>query len=321
MLVEFGIHPARLGVRQLYESRWRAWEGEAAVEVQCSAEAHVERPALDLALMNTLVASKRVRLVIAEGRAAYAALTAVPNPAVRMIDASGRAAVSARKRILPPGPWAARTFWTPVRGGPATHAFRIAPLPGGFVYAIGASHHRVVGVVGWKDTIGGDRQTLDSRIRDAHADWVLDGLPSLASMNPGMVSPASVQWSTGSGAVTVGDASLARDTLSSQGLATGMSEALYAAACVSEEDDALFSLRKQEQRLAHLRALERLLATCRFAHRPNWVRYALFLREHLAAPPISRVALRGSSLVATSRPSTASAHDTSMGHANAWERA
>jgi hypothetical protein len=67
-----------------------------------------------------------------------------------------------------------------------------------------------------------------------HAPWMLEDLPAFAGLRSGGACAASVQWSEGSGS-RIGDAALARDALSSQGLATGASKALQA--CVGGEDD------------------------------------------------------------------------------------
>jgi len=298
LLIELGVHPREAGVEHLHESRVIAWEQQAPVETRGSVEAHVERPALDLALMNAVVASGRVRLAAAE-HGAVKALVAARTPGLRVIDASGRAAVSARSRIHPPRPWAARTFWTPVGACRTGTSLRIAALPGGFVYRLGASRSVVLGIVGRKETIVGHPRALARRLHGCGADWVLDGLPSMAALMPGRISPASVQWTAGSVAMTVGDASLARDTLSSQGLAAGVSEAMYAAASRSADDEALHNLRKIEQRLAHLKSLERLMTRCRFGHNDAWREYATFVQEHLRDhQPASRVALRRNQVAA-----------------------
>lgn len=60
----------------------------------------------------------------------------------------------------------------------------------------------------------------------------------------GNVSVASVQWTSGEVGRRVGDAALARDILSSQGIAGGISDALYAAAIRSYDDETLPSARQ-----------------------------------------------------------------------------
>jgi len=80
--------------------------------------------------------------------------------------------------------------------------------------------------------------SLERQLQEVGAGWILIGLPALASLIPGKVSAASVQWATDGAGWRIGDALWARDTLSSQGLAAGISEALYCAAAVRASGDA-----------------------------------------------------------------------------------
>ena len=114
---------------------------------------------------------------------------------------------------------------------------------------------------------------------------MLEGLPSLCEMMPGKNSSASVQWTSGEVGLRVGEAALAKDTLSSQGLASGISEALYAAAMRNEEEQTLFSLRQIEQRQSHLNSLAHLIARCRFRQEEAWQQYAGFIAAQLNKDP------------------------------------
>jgi hypothetical protein len=295
LLVEFGIHPRRIGVDQLHRSRVMAWESEFPLERRGIAEAHVERPALDVALLREVVACGRVRIARGDHASIEAAVLAARNGEVRLIDATGRRAMTAKKKIHPERPWASRTFLTPRRSGPADASLRIAALSDGFVYRLGASNHLLMGIVGGKETIVGTPSALERRIHDGAAGWILEGLPPIAAMAPGRTSVASVQWTLDEAAATIGDASLARDALSSQGLAAGISEGLYVAAAESPQDEALLSLRKREQRLAHLRAMTDVIARCRFRHNEAWRDYGRFFAAHANGEQVTpRVALRAS---------------------------
>lgn len=293
LLVELGIHPRRIGVEQLHRSRAIAWEGEARLESHGIAEAHIERPALDVALLREVVACGRVTIVRGDRTSIAAAMLAARHREVRLIDATGRRAITAKKKIRPDRPWASRTFLTPRRSGPADGGLRTAALPEGFVYRLGAAKHLLMGIVGGKQTIVGTHSMLERRIHECGAGWILEGVPPIATWAPGRTSVASVQWTLDEAATTIGDAALARDALSSQGLATGISDALYVAAAEGPQDDALLALRKREQRLAHLRAMKDVIARCRFRHNQAWRDYGRFFDEHAdrerAAP---RVALR-----------------------------
>ena len=129
-----------------------------------------------------------------------------------------------------------------------------------------------------------DPHDLAARLWEAEAGWMLDGLPDLRAMRPGRTQPATVQWAAAGPGVRIGDAALARDVLSSQGLATGISEALYSAAIATEDDRVLFARRQLGERAAHLAALGETLARCRFREAEPWAGYRTFLVRHSASP-------------------------------------
>ena len=86
-------------------------------------------------------------------------------------------------------------------------------------------------------------------------------LPALSQMRANKAKPASVQWSEGPG-LRIGDAALARDALSSQGLVAGSTEGLLAAAWEDETDLRSIQARQCEQRRAHLRSLLGTIERC-----------------------------------------------------------
>jgi flavin-dependent dehydrogenase len=258
-----------------------AWERESFEESHGPVSAHVERPALDLALLDAVVNSGRVNITLSDRPDCFrVAIEAARRKQVRLIDATGRRSASARKRIQPAKPWAARTFLA-LRPSCSAHPdLRIAALAGGFVYRLGGAKYLVLGIIGRKKTIMGDPLRLEQQLYEDGAGWILEGLPSIGEMIPGKTAPASVQWTNEDVGVRIGDAALARDTLSSQGLAAGISEAFYAAAIRSDGDESLFSLRQVEQRLVHLRSLAQLIVRCRFRENKTWQEYAEFIAEH-----------------------------------------
>jgi len=109
-------------------------------------------------------------------------------------------------------------------------------------------------------------------------------------MQPAASGAASVQWSAGAEDVQIGDAALARDALSSQGIAAGASEALFASAIRTKADAALFSARQAEQRASHLAWLIRALSQSRFADAPVWKEYQSFLSDHSTVPAFTHTA-------------------------------
>jgi flavin-dependent dehydrogenase len=266
LLLELGVHPTQLDVRELHDMRISAW-GTARPEVaRGHAVAHVKRPALELALLSAVARAPNIRVtdrVLAE-----------PG---RVIDATGRRAASARLVLRPPEPWLARVFWAEGRFDPRAQAFRIAALLEGYAYRLGTAARVMLGVVAPKSA----EPPTEEWLRAAGAGWLLAGLPSLCDMRPGRGGVASVQWAErGGGAELAGDAALARDSLSSQGLAAGIADAVALARGLTEPG------RQALQRERHLRSLAGLIASSRFAAAPAWSDYGTFLAAHGARASI-----------------------------------
>lgn len=296
LLVEYGIHPRRLGVEQLHETRLVAWGSADYVEGRGFAAAHVERPALDLALLGALKASRRVEIITLPPSAVPEAVAGLRGEGVRLIDATGRRALTAGKRMHATRPWAARMFVAPGRAR-AGGELRIAALPCGYAYRIGAASSLTLGIVGRGKSLAGAPSELERYLHGNGAGWILVGLPAIGDMTPGVIAPASVQWAVGGDGLRIGDAALARDALSSQGLAAGISEALYAAAVSDEADEEFLALRQSEQRAAHLGSLASLIDGCRFRAAEAWKEYAEFIKAHLSTERLaSGVVLRDGSL-------------------------
>jgi hypothetical protein len=291
-LLDFGIHPGAVGAERLHDRRVTAWEGAAPVARAAPWTAHVERPQLECALLAVLLASGRVTVVLdataptvdPRARRGRPAWVGAGWQAHRLIDATGRRAITATRRVRAPAPWSGRTFWAARGDCPATPEFRIAALPDGYAYRLGAATHVGLGFVGRGTGAVADPHDLAARLREAEAGWMLDGLPDLRAMRPGRTQPATVQWTAAGPCVRIGDAALARDVLSSQGLATGISEALYSAAIATEDDRVLFARRQLGQRAAHLTALGETVARCRFREAEPWAKYRTFLLRHSASP-------------------------------------
>ena len=271
LLVELGINPVALGADRLYRHRTAAWSSAEPLVTEGASTAHVERPALDCALLD---AARRAGCAIRlrfrfDGRN----VAGRDWTAQRFVDATGRAAATAARRLHAPKPWVARTFWTPVAA--CERGFAIAQLPEGYAYRLGAASTLALGVVGRRAAVAG-RVCDIARHLQVHAPWMLQDLPPFAELQPGGACAASVQWSDGD-SLRIGDAALARDPLSSQGIATGASEAMQAGAAGDEDDRDLIVARQHDQRHAHLRSLLGVLQTGRFSAMPVWRDYVDFV--------------------------------------------
>lgn len=288
LLVELGINPIGIGADRLHRTRASAWLSATPQVSEGASTAHVERPALDIALLE---AARRAGCAIrSDFKLDAGEVCGRGWTAKRLIDATGRAAVTASRRFHTSKPWVARSFRAPV--GMHHRGFAIAQLPQGYVYRLGASSTLAFGVVGRRDAVAGSFSDI-ARHLGAHAPWMLEDLPPFAELRSGRACAASVQWSEGNG-LRIGDAALARDALSSQGIATGASEALQACAMDGEDDRASIAARQREQRQVHLRSLLGVLESGRFSDTPAWRHYIDFVGSKLEPENAEwTVALRG----------------------------
>jgi flavin-dependent dehydrogenase len=154
----------------------------------------------------------------------------------------------------------------------------------------------MVGVVGRGRVVSGHASEVERVVRD-HAAWLLEGLPELGAMQPGASGPASIQWSEGGRGLRIGDAALARDALSSQGLASGAAEAMLVAGIRSEADAATFRSRQAEQRSNHLNGVMLAIERVRFSDAPMWKEYGNFVAAQPRVRPRHTAALRDGSVV------------------------
>lgn len=308
LLGEFGLGPGSLGVGMIHGERWAAWEGSDPVKRPAAPSAHVERSLLDAALADLVRTFPNI--LVLPGRATAAApLSAAGLGVCRLLDATGRVAATARRRIGPARPWAGRLFWTPRQAHRIPDAFAIAATPDGYAYRLGSAYGTTVGFVGRRTAVSGSPHSMQ-RHHLAHAGWMFEGLPPLAEMVEVPGGGASVQWSEGGNdTLLVGGAALARDALSSQGLGTGLSEALAAAAISDAGEEALLASRQNEQRRSHLRSLLRICGSHRFADAPAWTDYRAFLERQEREPSPLTAALRDGRLVRLRSTSSSHADD------------
>jgi flavin-dependent dehydrogenase len=300
MLVNFNIHPFELGVNRFYECNTCAWETNLPITKNNPATAHIQRPALDWALLKKISSKQNIQIVTTKvtSELCEELRTAMANRKTIMIDATGRRAITVTRKLRPIPGWACRTFWIEQGKPMLEQQFMLTALPFGYVYRLGTSEHVMLGIVGNGPLLQCDGTQLTQYLRDLELGWILDGLPNISKMIPGKVAPSSVQWSNGDPAtIRLGDSALARDPLSSQGIACGLSEALYMASLDHLDDRNLFIRRQNEQRQAHLHTLRQLLSTCRYHQSPTWKAYLDFINRNILRDSDNRrIALKNGKL-------------------------
>jgi flavin-dependent dehydrogenase len=282
LLVELGIEPAAIGAERLHDGQGACWTTGTPQWSRGPQTAHIERPALELALFDAVRANGRIEIVTDGARPSFAkAFIGAGWRARHLIDATGRAAVTAQARIRPRPAWASRFFWTLRRAVRATPEFRIAALPNGYAYRLGSAQRIGIGLVGRGELLKSNAAGLARFMRHEAFKWLCQDMPPLRSMLRGAAAVTSVQWTVPGGAAPVGDAAIARDPLSSQGLAASLSDALYAVAAITSADLNGLRDRQAENLAAHLAYLDEQLMRCRYRDQPHWAAYHGFIAANL----------------------------------------
>src|SRR6202011_4700863 len=202
-LLELGIHPGQIGVHDLHDVRGIAWSDAVPETVRGSAVAHVERPALELALLAALERTSGFKIVPSPPAHPTAPAAHPPGAGERGVDARGRRAVSATRTTGLAKPWIARVFSRHGVFDKADQAFRLAALPAGYVYRLASPRLLAIGVVVSKSAGGMTPKDIEKYVHAAGAGWVLKGLGSLDSIQAGKGGVASVQGSARPAAYSV----------------------------------------------------------------------------------------------------------------------
>src|SRR5215467_3573005 len=275
LLVEFGVSPTRIGVDALFHERIMQWSGRTVVLRQTPDVAHVGRPALDIALLETALRTGARISALQGGH--LEAFRWRSNGECLFLDASGRSAVTAMQRMGPKRPLVARLFHLPMRPGLYGSGLMVAAGTEGYAYRLANAATLTIGVVGRKDFVRGDSRQIVERIA-AFAPWLVRDIAN-ADLQSGASGAASVQWSGADnvGGIRVGDASFARDALASQGLAMGFSDALKA---IIQPDHGLRKSPRADEKktiLLHCRRVVRQINSSTFRSAPPWIEYSEFL--------------------------------------------
>jgi flavin-dependent dehydrogenase len=282
LLVEHGVAPRAIGAERLHDRQQTCWATELPQWSRGPQTAHIERPALEAALFDAVRANGRINIVVDRAKPKYRrGFTGTGWSARHLIDATGRAAVTAQARMRPRPAWGSRFFWTRRTAVRAEPEFRIAALPGGYAYRLGSARHVGIGLVGRGALLKSDATALDRLLRQADAKWLCEDMPPLESMNRGASGMTSVQWAVPGRAALIGDASIARDPLSSQGLAASLSDALYAVAAITTGDADSLRARQAENLRAHLLYLHAALIQCRYLDNAHWTAYERFIAANI----------------------------------------
>lgn len=258
------------GIEPFEESRRVAWQ-HADAETQSMRSVLVDRSVFDRSLLALLCGQREIswelRRVGALGPGPH---VFGPVRARRVLDATGRASLTATRRLRLRRPFFGRSFAAP-RPAAVRRGFALAALPEGYVVRIVSERHTVLTLFS-SSSQARLLNRLPERAQRAGAGFILEGLPRLDQFVAGPTLPASVQASAGD-SLRIGDAAFARDTLSSQGLASALADAAYGAAVRTDFDARQLAARQAAGLAQHLDTIAELVGACRYLQQGCWRDY------------------------------------------------
>jgi hypothetical protein len=266
LLIELGVHPTAIGAEVTIRAVLSSWESEQPEVREVAPRVHIDRVRLESELQTLVERHPRIELVHKP---------ALARGEIIRVDATGRRSQSADAVIEPPSPWFAKTVLLPGRYSEAQQGLRLAPFAGGYFYRLATPDVATVGAV-TPELPTGDSARMEVAIREQGCSWILAGLAPLTEALPGRGGKTSVQRSVPSlGWRPVGDAAFASDSLSSQGLANGLSSAMKLATPAR--------ITPLEAYRAHVLNVVEVIDRCRHAGSESWQNYRAFLVQEVAA--------------------------------------
>lgn len=279
LLVEFGIDPRTLGVDRLNGERHSQWEHAVPTTTPSPKVANISRPALDTALLEMV---RRQGIEVAVAGSDRSPVTERDSDS-SILDATGRAARSAGSRHRTAARLTSRTFFLP-EGTVFPPEFAIAAGSLGYAYRLGNRQGSCIGVVGSGDFVAGSWRDVLARV-SGYAPWLVSDLNG-KDVVAGKAGPSFTQWATrGPRAILIGDAELAYDALSSQGLAIGLSGALHAVSSIVLGTTAGPPRDTVSARRSHAHRISGMIESAPFASHPEWSDYRKFLLQTAVANP------------------------------------
>jgi len=277
VLLELGLRPQDAGWAATCARRRIAWEAATPTEQAGASLAVMRRFELEEALLNRAAR---------DGRIIFAPDLESPTrtesgwrgrgwQAPRLLDATGRSATTAMSLVRWP-----MVAWHWLAPGGAEPWFGLAAVPAGYVYRCAIPGADCLGLV-QRGSGARTQKELRADVLQAGVEWILEGF-NWPSANESPPVAAGAQWTApqfDDCCLAVGDARLARDPLSSQGLLSGVVEALGSLDAWQESPGWASLLRKRQDENIHhhRRSLLSYIASCRFRDEPHWRGYSAWL--------------------------------------------
>jgi flavin-dependent dehydrogenase len=281
LLRQFGISPSDIGVSQVYRTREVAWSSIAPSLLSSSPFALIERPRFDRVLLRRLMSFANVDIHEAIG-GEFEDATSCDDPSRVVVDATGRRAFMSAEVVRAPRQWVAR-LWSMECATPDERlsGLKLAALEGGYAYRLSSDTFTVVGLIGPDYRHLARVDQLRDLLESGATSWLLRGIQS-AEVDSLAPRVASVQWSLSDDfrkpLFALGDAAVARDPIASQGIATSLSDGLYALTAIRKRVGPNRVRSHQSQQLAeHLKNLLHFIGICWSRASVPWRRYSEWL--------------------------------------------
>lgn len=284
VLLELDVRPQDAGWATTCAYRRIAWEAATPSEQTGASMAVMRRFELEEALLNRAARDGRITFIshVEPPTRTESGWKGRGWEAPRLLDATGRSATTAMSVVRWP-----MVAWHWLAPGSGEPWFGLAAVPEGYVYRCAIPGADCLGLV-QRGSGARTREELRADILHAGVEWILEGF-DWSSANESPPVAAGVQWTApqfDDSCLAIGDARLARDPLSSQGLLSGVVDALGSLDAWDESPGWAPLLRKRQDDNIdhHRRSLLSYIASCRFRDEPHWRGYSAWLETPANAP-------------------------------------
>ncbi|MER9259460.1 hypothetical protein [Mesorhizobium sp. M0619] len=272
LLVETGVFPRSVGVDKVFTEQMRQWNRIGPSRKMTTGRVHLSRPELDIALLEL---AESLGVVLTTERVDRNTALEHAEDGETVFDASGRSSVTASAVSKPRRPIVGRQ-WLFETNEATVATFGIGAGKGGYFYRMGNAHRICLGVVGNGALMRSAWPEVRAEVAETAA-WLVHDLPAEFA-EIGRSGATTMQWSNGRREpLQIGDAVMAQDALSSQGLAVGLVDAVQSVlAHLGRPATALPADRSRTISSGRSLVAE-IVAMSSFAGDPLWVEYLEFL--------------------------------------------
>jgi|GEM_PF-2538851 len=274
LLVETGIFPRSVGVDKVFTEQVRQWDRSGPSRKMTTGRVHLSRPELDIALLGL---AESLGVVLTPERIDRNTALEHAEDGKTVFDASGRSSVTASAVSRPRRPIVGRQ-WLFETNEATVATFGIGAGKDGYFYRMGNAHRICLGVVGNGALMRRVWPEVRAEVAEIAA-WLIDDLPEEFA-EIGRSGATTMQWSEGRrGPPQIGDAVVAQDALSSQGLAVGLVDAVQSVLALLGRPVTASPADRSGTISSGRSLVAEIVAMSPFAGDQLWAEYLEFLRD------------------------------------------